>query len=175
MGANVNQTRRQRASLPRADDHDLAGPTTSPSALAAMALNGNEDQQRLAASHPNTPPQIQHRLATKDVSLALLVAKNPTASPATLIWIEKHHPVFADTVLDNVSCPIELLNKYADSGDVTFRQKVARNMNSDAHVLEKLAVDSAKDVRSLAYVNRNCPEHSRNAAALMGIDKPARF
>lgn len=144
-------------------------PTSSPRQLAALALHGSEQDQWWAAAHPNTPPQVLHRLAHVE-RLAEVVAENPSAHAVTLAWLFSRYPHLAPTLAANPHLPSELVTAFAAHPAPVVRGAVAGRWDCPLALLEVLAVDPDGYVRWQALANRRCPMAAKISGALLNLD-----
>lgn len=139
-----------------------------------MALHGSAREQWLAALHPNTPPQVLHRLAEAH-SLHAQVAENPAADPRTLMMVLAKFPTLAPAVAGNPSCPEELLDVLVAHDAPSVRAAVASNPVCGEQRLRRLVHDDFALVRDRAAAHPQCPEECQVVAGLMSSPRQLEF
>ncbi len=135
---------------------DLSGPVrpdvpAAPEELACLAAGGTW-LRRLAARHPNTPPELLECLAADpEVAVRRAVARHP-ATPVEALETLAASPRLRErlAVARNESAPAELLCRLARDPEARVRAAVARHPAIPMGVAEDLACDPDTRVRNSA-------------------------
>ncbi len=135
----------------------LAPPDLSlPAPLLTWLARGGSWARRVAARHPNTPPEILEWLADHRLGRTKQEKKDKT---------------LCRYLMQNPAMPAARLAALAAEFDAEFRRTSARDPETPPLVLAALSIDEARDVRWMAARNPNTP---REALEVLAGDTDAR-
>ncbi len=132
----------------------------APEKLVALA-QGGPFARKLAARHPNTPPESLIELAELHQAdiVRRCVAENSSTPPQTLISLASTgHAALRKAVAKNKQCPSGLLEQLSADASAAVREAVAVNSACPIQALARLASDAHKDVRFSVARNRAADE-----------------